>query len=272
MKKWLLIQSFLLAFATAFAQPPADTGFVWLKTYQGDIVNASLDNLNNLYLVSSTGQIRKYNANGDSTGVYNQVRNYGQLFSMDVSNPLQPLLFYKDFSTIVLLDRFLANRAVIDLRRSGILQPSAAAISYDNNIWVYDEWDSKLKKMNDQGVLLLETADFRTAFSQTLHPQQIIDNNTMVYLADSAAGVFVFDIYGTYKKRIDLLHWHSLTIKDNIVVSTGTGGVSAYNMQTYAVRKAALPSFANTSLRTLVTPSRLVLFAKDSLRIYSYRF
>jgi hypothetical protein len=268
----MLISVLVLASATAFAQQPKDTGFVWLKTFTGDIVNASLDNLNNLYLVSSTGQIRKYNAAGDSTGVYNQVRNFGQLFSMDVSNPLQPLLFYKDFSTIVLLDRFLANRAVIDLRRSGILQPSAAGISYDNNIWVYDEWDSKLKKLNDQGVILLETADFRTAFSQTLHPQQIIDNNTMVYLADSAAGIFVFDIYGTYKKRIDLLHWQSLTIKDNFVVSTGLGDVSVYNMQTYIARKVPLPSFVNTSVRTLITPSRLVLFLKDGLQVYSYRF
>jgi hypothetical protein len=199
------------------------------------------------------------------------VRNFGQLFSIDVSNPLQPLLFYKNFSTIVLLDRFLANRTTIDLRRSGILQPGAAGISYDNNIWVYDEWDNKLKKLNDQGQLLLETADFRTAFSRTLRPQRIIDNNTLVYLADSSAGIFVFDIYGTYKKRIDLVHWTSLTIKDNFVVSTATNAINAYHMQTFQVKQVPMPVFISPSLRTLITPSRLVAFSKNTLRIYTYR-
>jgi hypothetical protein len=255
-----------------FGQHKADTAFSLLRTYNGDIANAALDNLNNLYLISSNGQIRKYNANGDSLGIYNQVRNFGQLYSVDVSNPLQPLLFYKDFSTIVLLDRFLANRTTIDLRRSGILQPGAAGISYDNNIWVYDEWDNKLKKLNDQGALLLETADFRTAFSQTLRPQRIIDNNTMVYLADSSAGIFVFDIYGTFKKRINLLHWNSVTIKDNFIVSAGQKNISAYNMQTHIEKQVLLPSFSSSSFRSIVMPSRLVAFSKDTLHIYSYRF
>lgn len=271
MKRCLIIL-FVLLVQVSFAQSKPDSGFVLLKTFSGDIAAASVDNLNNLYLIASNGQIRKYNANGDSTGIYNQVRNFGQLFSVDVSNPLQPLLFYKDFSTIVLLDRFLANRATIDLRRSGILQPGAAGISYDNNIWVYDEWDNKLKKLNDQGVLLLETADFRTAFAQTLRPQRIIDNNTLVYLADSSAGIFVFDIYGTYKKRIDLRGWNSLTIKDHFVVSTDKSAINAYHMQTFQVRQLPMPSFVSPMMRTLITPSRLVAFSNDSLRVYSYRF
>src|SRR5690349_6855308 len=85
-----------------------DSSFMLVRTYQGDIADAALDNLDNLYIISSTGQIKKYNASGDSMGLYNQVRNFGKLHTLDVSNPLKVVLFYKDFSTVVILDRFLA--------------------------------------------------------------------------------------------------------------------------------------------------------------------
>ena len=70
-----------------------DSTIILVGSYEGDIADAAIDNLDNLYIVSSTGQIKKYNAAGDSIGVYNQVKNFGRLFSIDVSNPLKLLLF-----------------------------------------------------------------------------------------------------------------------------------------------------------------------------------
>ena len=60
-----------------------------------------------------------------------------------------------------MLDRFLNVRNTIDLRSSGILQARAVAQSYDNNYWVFDELESKIKKVDDNGKVLLESADFR---------------------------------------------------------------------------------------------------------------
>ncbi len=249
-----------------------DSSFVLIKTYTGDIADAVMDNLDNLYLISSGGQIRKYNANGDSVAIYNQTRNFGKLFSIDVTNPLQPLLFYKDFSTVVLLDRFLANRTSIDLRRFNILQPAAVGISYDNNIWVYDEWDNKLKKINESGNLLLSTVDFRTAFNEPVRPQKIIDNNTLVYLADTATGVFVFDNYGTYKKKIPAKNWQSIAVKDNYIISTNSTSIGVYNTQTFMDTKKMLPGYFEPALRSFSTATRFVNFSNASLYIYTYRF
>ena len=50
----------------------------------------------------------------------------------------------------MVLDRFLNIRNTIDLRQSGIFQVSAVAQSYDNNIWVFDDLDSKIKKIDDR--------------------------------------------------------------------------------------------------------------------------
>jgi hypothetical protein len=273
----LVIFSFLICAKFCFAQKAVspsnnDSSFLLVKTYTGDIADAAIDNLDNLYIISSTGQIRKFDSNGDSSALYNQVRNFGKLFSLDVSNPLRPLLFYKDFSTVVLLDRFLANRFTLDLRRYSILQPGAVGSSYDNNIWIFDEYDNKLKKVDEQGNLLLETPDFRTIFSEPIRPQKIISTNGFVYLADTANGVFVFDNYGSFKKKIPLKNWQSIAVKENYLIETHKNEIVVYNTATFLDMKKQIPSSFQPYIHSFSTAGKLVTFTNDSLHIYQYSF
>jgi hypothetical protein len=259
-----------LAKPTIAQEQPKDS-FVLIKTYTGDIADVAMDNLDNLYILSSTGQIKKLNAAGDSVGVYNQMKNYGKLYSIDVSNPLKLLLFYKDFATVVILDRFLANQSTINLKKYNVLNPVAAALSYDSNIWVFDEYDGRLKKLNEKGNKLLETPDFRTIFSQSVSPQKIISDNNMVYLADADNGVFVFDNYGSYKKRIPVKSWQTLSIANNNVISTDKDLITVFNFTTQIQLQRKIPFF-QPYFHSFVTPSKLVSFSTDTVRVYQYRF
>ena len=65
-----------------------DSSFSLVKTYKGDVTGAAIDKLDNLYIISSTGQVKKLGAKGESVGVFNGIRNYGNLYSSDVTNPL----------------------------------------------------------------------------------------------------------------------------------------------------------------------------------------
>jgi hypothetical protein len=245
-----------------------DSSFSLIKTYKGDITGAAVDNLDNLYIISSTGQVKKFGAKGDSIGVFNGVRNYGKLSTIDVSNPLKPLLFYKDFSNVVVLDRFLANRASLNLRQYNILQPTAIGLSYDNNIWVFDQFDYKLKKVDEAGNLLLQTDDFRQLFGQSFAPQKIINDNGFVYLADSAAGIYVFDNYGTYKRKIQLKNWSSIDIWNGMVVRLSNEAVLVYNPTTFSERSLKFPARFTPYLHSFTNSNKLITFSTDSLRIY----
>lgn len=66
-----------------------------------------------------------------------------------------------------MLDRFLNVVNTIDLRKQNIFQAKAIGQSYDNKIWVYDEMENKLKKIDEDGKLLQETPDFRLIFNQS---------------------------------------------------------------------------------------------------------
>lgn len=267
-----LLLTILLSIAgwNSFAQK--DSSFVLIRSFEGDIENAAIDNLDNLYIISSTGQVRKYDSKGDSVSIYNQVRNFGQLHSIDVSNPLKPVLFYKDFSTVVILDRFLSQRSVLDLRKISIFQPSAAALAYDNNLWVFDEFDNKLKKVDDQGNIVMTTPDFRLVFDQSLKPSRIINESGFVYLADTAHGVFVFDNYGTFRKKLPAVKWQSISVKGNTVLYSTAGGVVLQNSGNYVESKKDLPAGFQPYSYSFINPGRLLTFSKNALKIYFLHF
>jgi len=270
-KALLIILSIVLCVQTSFAQKQNTDTFTLLKTYTGTIADVAMDNLDNLYIISSTGQIKKLNAAGDSVGVYNQVKNYGKLYAIDVSNPLKLLLFYKDFSTVVILDRFLANQSILDLKRFSVLNPSAIGNSYDNNIWVFDEYDNKLKKIDEQGNKLLETADFRTVFNQSISPQKILSDNGLVYLADTANGIFVFDNYGSFKRKIPLKNWQTIAIANNNIISAAGELITVFNSSTQLQTQKRVP-FLKPYVHSFITPSRLVNFSDNSIQVYQYRY
>jgi hypothetical protein len=228
----------------------------------------ALDNLDNFYVVSSTGQVKKFNHRGDSVAVFNGVRNFGKLQSIDVTNPLKPLLFYKDFSTVVILDRLLATRSSIDLRRHNVLQPTAITLSYDNNIWVFDQFDNKLKKLDEAGNLLLQTTDFRQLFPQTITPQKLINDGQLLYLADSTQGVFVFDNYGAFKRKIPLMGWRNVDVWDGKLVRLGSREVIVYNPSNFTEQSQRFPSGFQPYLHSFTNHNKLVTFSGDSLRIY----
>lgn len=260
---------FLFAFVMT-AHTQNDTAFRLIKSYRGEISDAAIDNLDNVYILTATDQLKKYNSNGDSLAVYNNVRRFGRVSTLDVSNPLKVLMYYKDFSSIVILDRLLGVRSTIDLRKSNMLQVTAIGQAYDNNIWIFDAYDYKLKKIDEDGKMLLETPDLRMVFNQAVAPQQIIDNNKQVYLYDTASGVFVFDNYGSFKRKLPITGWSSISIVDKQVVGIGSQSVQSYNITSLLQSQQKFPGNFTPYYRYNISNNKLLALSKEGLHIYRY--
>ncbi len=265
-----IIQIIILVLLSYGVSAQQDSSFHFIKSFPGDIADAAIDNLDNVYLLSSTNQLKKYNANGDSVAVYNNVRHFGKLYSLDVSNPLKLLLYYKDFSTIVTLDRLLTVRSTIDLRRNNLLQVNAIGLSYDNNIWLFDAYDNKLKKINEEGKVLLETPDLRTVFQETISPQQIIDQNKQVYLYDSTNGLFVFDQFGTFKRKIPVKGWSGISITDKYILGVAGNSLQRYHIVTLLQSEQEFPGNFNPYYRYYLANNKLMALSKAGLYIYRF--
>jgi len=238
------------------------------KTIPGVYNSFYTDNLGNIFLVNKKNQVKKLNQNFDSVAVFNDTRRYGDISFLDVSNPLRILVYYKDFTSLLVLDRFLNIRNTVDLRTAGVLQAKAIAQSYDNNYWVFDELDNAIKKIDDNGNVLLQSPDFRILFSEPYSPNAIIDADGLLYLYDTKRGWLVFDYYGTYKQHIDEVNWRDVQVLEGNL----SGHDSAYfyntNRKTFSDTKA-LP---NINLASAVKIQRrlnkLFVLKVDGLSVY----
>lgn len=251
---------FALCFAGAaasFAQ--TDSIFRFTSAIPGDFTYFNVDNLDNIYLVNSNNQLKKINNNGDSVGVFNDVRKYGKLYSIDVTNPLKLLLYYRNFSTIVVLDRFLNIRNVINLRRQNIFNVKAIATSYDNNIWLFDEGDAKLKKIDDNGEVLTETVDCRLLFDTVPSPEQIIDQDGFVNLYDPEKGFYIFDIYGSLKSKMAFLHWKNVEVINKNLYGFSDSLLYQYLPGTLQTKEYTLPSFFKNAIQVKAANNKLYL-------------
>jgi hypothetical protein len=234
-------------------------------------VSFTVDNLDNIYILSSHNQLKKLNANGDSVAVFNDVKKFGQVTFIDASNPLKVLLYYKDFATVVILDRFLNIRNTIDLRKQNIFQAKAISQSYDNKIWVYDELENKLKKIDEDGKLLQETPDFRLLLGQALSQLKIFDENKYVYLYDSIQGVYVFDYYGALKNNIMISRWQNFKVSGKYIFGSRADTLYRYEINTFLYDEWKMPEQIFRSKEFNFTSARLYALKKDGIEIYSIR-
>lgn len=268
MKKLFTIPAvFFLLSVSCIAQ--GDTTFKHLRTLKGDIVSFTVDNLDNIYVLNSRNQVKKYNSNGDSIAIYNDVKKFGQATLIDVSNPLKVLLYYKDFATVVMLDRFLNSVNSFDLRKQNIFQAKAIGQSYDNKIWVYDELENKLKKVGEDGKLIQETPDFRLLLGVAPSPIKIFDENRYVYVYDSVYGVYVFDYFGALKNNIMIDHWQNFKVAGKYIFGSKADMLFRYEISSFRYDEWKMPEQIYESKAFNFSSSRLYALKNNAIEIYS---
>ena len=202
-------------------------------------------------------------------GVFNQVTKYGKLSYVEAQNPWKAILFYENYSTIVLLDKYLDVLTSINLRKQNIFQVNAVTTSYDNNIWLFDEQDNKLKKIDDAGNKLFETVDFRLLFDSVPSPQKIIDSDGFVYLYDPEKGLYIFDYYGSFKTRLPFLNWSDITVIDKSIYGFDKNNLYSYKPPLLDIKKYALPLAAQNNSSLKVDNHRIYILKNQRLEIYS---
>ena len=260
---------FSLTVFTANAQTDSIIHLTSQQYIQGSFVNFYVDNFNNIYLLNTGNQIKKINNNGDSLAVSNALKKYGAVCSMDVHNALKIAVYYKDYSTIVVLDRFLKTINTIDLRKYGILQAQAIAVSYDNNYWVFDEVENKLKKIDDNGNILLSTPDLRTVFDESFLPEKIIDYNGYVYLYSKKNGCKIFDYYGALKQSIPALNWDNIEIIKNSIIGFDDTVMHVYAVDVFKESTYFFQPKNNDAKKVQMVSNNLYVLKPDGLYIYA---
>jgi len=159
----ITIAAFFLSCFLFFAMPlslPAQTDST--PEMHGKILGKAhfyiTDRLCNIYLIDADYQIVKYTPAGKETYRYNNNRLDRPTF-IDATDPFNIMVFYPDYQTIILLDRTMTHTATLNFSDFDFFNVNAVAFSSDNKLWVYDELNFRLKKVDRNGKTIQESDD-----------------------------------------------------------------------------------------------------------------
>ncbi|MEP7237516.1 MAG: hypothetical protein ABI685_06620 [Ferruginibacter sp.] len=267
---------FFLCFCASVAMPFAakaqnDSAFQFIKTIKGNFSYFNVDNLDFIYLITDNNQLKKLDPNGDSLAVFNDVKKYGNPDFIDVTNPLKALLYYKNYSTVVMLDRLITARNTINLRKQNIFYVNNVTLSYDNNIWIFDEEDLKLKKIDETGKILQASTDWRMLFDTVPAPVKIIDRDNFVYLYDPQKGFYIFDYYGGFKNRLAFLNWTNVEVNGSTVYGFANKKLYSYQLKSLQLKEYKLPDLFGKFISIKAMNGKVYLLNERGLDIYQIK-
>lgn len=241
--------------------------FSLINTYDTKANNIAVDNFGSFYTASNNG-VLKFSSDGKFLYRYEEFK-YGKIGMIDVSNPMKMLVYFPDFSTVVTLDRFLAQLNTYNFFDLGYQNISAVASSTDGRIWFYDNTDFKLKKIDESGKVFRESQQLNVVLEQAPNPNFMIERDNKVYLNDPNIGIIVFDIFGSYEKTIPLKGLKKFQILQDQIVYFENNQLSSYNSFTLELKSLTLPDTADVSLAVL-EKNRMGIMKKERVDFYKY--
>jgi hypothetical protein len=190
------------------------------------------DNLNNSYVVNGE-ELTKYTSAGKLFLKYSNKR-YGNITTIDATNALKVLLYYKDFQQLVFLDSQLSqNGDVISLETLGYEQTDLVCTSFNNSFWIYDKQAVELVRFNENSQQVAKTGNLKQLLQAELKPEFMIEHNSYLYLNCPDIGIYVFDMYGTFNRIIGLKNIHAFQVSDNIIYYFNNGKFCSYDAKAY---------------------------------------
>ena len=245
-----------------------DSIYQLIKKLDYPVISFTTSPSGELFTINADNQLKKYDSNGDSVGVFNDVKKYGKLTYVEAQNPWKTILFYEDFETILLLDKYLKILGSINLRDKNIFGVKAVTISYDNNIWIFDPTDMKIKKLDENGNQLMSSVDLRQVFDEVPQPVQIMDRDGLLYLYDPAKGVYIFDYYGSFKTLLPYKNWKRIFIVGKTIYGFDDHFLYSGTPPLPVEERKPLPSFLTNAKQISITPKAIWVLKNSELSWY----
>ncbi len=227
------------------------------------------DKLGNCYVVTENNQVTKYNSQGIEEANFSN-KNLGKLKWVDATNPLKVLLFYSDFNQITIVDNKLSVRTQVALRELNILQPLLVCTSVNDGLWIYDQQDFQLKRLDMDLKLIQESGNIIQITGLEIKPTQLVEENNYLYLNNPATGILIFDLFGTYYKTIPIKGISSIQVVGDDLFYYKDTGLTRYNLNTLQEINIPLPEIADSLILTVrIEPPKIYLLKQQELNIYS---
>lgn len=242
----------------------------WAQIKEIPISNGRListDPIGNVY-VASRNQLILINRYDTIFKTFSNLR-LGMLSTLDASNPLKVLLYFRDQGKIQFLDNTASELSTpISLNKFSLEQITLACISFDNGFWVYLPSTFELIRFNQHIEISSRTKNIQQITGLTeLNPIEMKELSNLLYLNDPNVGLLVFDIFGAFVKKIPITGIEKFQLFNNQLLYRKADRLHIYNLTTFTETTHDFPQ--NTPpLDFDFASSKIYLLYADKLVIY----
>jgi hypothetical protein len=223
------------------------------------------DNMGNVYMLNG-GVISKYTFSGELMEK-NSSLAFGEVSSLDASNALKMVAYFKDLSQIVYLDNQLGARGEsVALDELGYFQITEICRSYNDGLWIYDQTTFELTRLNERLEVDVESGNLAQVLGVSPDPNYIREVNNWVYVNDPDNGVFVFDWYGSYTKTIPVKGVQKFVVRADRLFFMKDNRIQYYHLITKQFSDLKLPEI--NFIDFTIFENKLLLITENELLIY----
>ncbi|MEQ9423474.1 MAG: hypothetical protein RJQ09_03580 [Cyclobacteriaceae bacterium] len=227
-------------------------------------ISVSSDRNGNIFLSDRYGNLNKYSSEGELELTYSTPQRGGATL-LEAWPTLNVLLFYQDFQSITVLNRFLAPIQELNLNDL-VGFARLATFNFQSNIWLIDDSDFMLKLYDRQlGQITISTPLNLILDQNDSDISFIREYQNQLFIADRNNGILIFDNLGNYLKKLPYTGVNSFTFLGNEMHFLMGKKLLIYNIYSQKEQSVEVP----TSNFVLSIDGKLYLFQKDKFLIYS---
>ncbi len=226
------------------------------------------DHFSNCYIITEN-QLNIYDSMGKYIANYSD-KTLGELTSIDATNPMKLQLFYRDFRKIITLDNKLAYTTSIKLNDLDIQQPIVICNSYNNALWIYDQQDFQLKRIESSLQISQQSGNISQTLGYNIKPTSMLEDNKWLYMNNPETGILVFDYYGSYYKTIPIKNIVSFQIIENKLVYYKENSFMSYDMHSFLEQAITMPKAATPLLYPRIEKQRYYSLEKSQVELFSF--
>lgn len=268
---------FLLFYSSLFSQNEKSNGdYIFLFELNTDAKNFTTDKLQNIYLLGEKNEIIKLTPEGKEQFRYPNT-TLGEPNYLDATNPFNLLLYFPDFQNVITLDRTLNLAGEINLQQLGFFRVNGLGMAGDGNLWVYDEVEFRLKKIGQDGRVILQSGDLSLELRQGIRPNFLLERGQQVFLNDPEVGVLVFDVFGRYSKTLPLKGLKEFQVVGDELIFMENGKLQSFHLQALLQSPLRLPDLGDSKneenldgIKVRVEKDRLYILGQGGLKVYRF--
>jgi len=207
-----------------------------------DATRIVVDELGNVYLLSNTG-IERRNAVGG--GVFRASdMQWGEFHDVDVTDPLRPFIHFPAAGKVVFFDNTLSQQgSPIDLYARGYDNAEFMCGSRGDGFWLWDARNSEIMRVDRNFAKLYATGNLSILLRSELQPIGLTERGNFLYLLNRDYRLFIFDMFGAWKRTLQLDGPCSFQADaERLIVFYEGGSMQLIDTSRWIAEDVALPS------------------------------